>query len=218
MVNSTSDERSGAANTFDLFTIGHSNHPIGRFVELLERSGVTDLVDVRTVPSSGRYPWFKRDALAQRLPRHKIAYRTQGHALGGRPRDPRLFCDGVADYEAMAKTPEFRAGLDRVIDEAKAGRLCLMCSEREPLDCHRCLLIGRALAERGLRIGHILADGSVEPHKVTEERLLELASEPDLFSTDMGAWLAAAYRRRARTFAFRAEPAPAKGAKGKVKR
>ncbi len=204
------EDQNEAANACDLFTIGHSNHPIARFVELLQNSEITDVIDVRTVPSSGRYPWFKKEALAQRLPRHNIAYRTQGHALGGRPRDAKLFCDGVADYEAMAQTPEFRGGLDRVIDEAKGKRICLMCSEREPLDCHRCLLIGRALSERGLRLGHILADGSIEPHKVTEERLLELASEPDLFSTDMNAWLAAAYRRRARSVAFRAAPAPAK--------
>jgi uncharacterized protein (DUF488 family) len=210
MVNSMNEDQNEAANACDLFTIGHSNHPIARFVELLQNSGITDVIDVRTVPSSGRYPWFKKEALAQRLPRHNIAYRTQGHALGGRPRDAKLFCDGIADYEAMAKTPEFRGGLDRVIDEAKGKRICLMCSEREPLDCHRCLLIGRALAERGLRLGHILADGGIEPHRVTEERLLELASEPDLFSTDMSAWLAAAYRRRARAFAFRAVPAPVK--------
>ena len=207
MVNGMNQEQSGAANGCDLFTIGHSNHPIGRFVELLESAGITAVVDVRTVPSSGRYPWFKREALAGRLRRSEIAYRTAGHALGGRPRDAALFCDGVADYEAMARTPEFRAGLDRVIEEAKGARVCLMCSEREPLDCHRCLLVGRALAERGLRVGHILADGSIEPHRATEERLLELTSEPDLFSTDMTAWLAAAYRRRSRGVAFRREQA-----------
>ncbi len=61
-----------------------------------------------------------------------------------------LYCDGVADYEAMAKRPEFCAGLDRLLQLAARQRVCLMCAEREPLDCHRCLLVARALAERGL--------------------------------------------------------------------
>ena len=92
--------------------------------------------------------------------------------LGGRPANPALYRDGIADYEAMAGTADFRAGLDRVIAEMGQHRLCLMCSEREPLDCHRCLLVGRALARRGFTIGHILGDGSIEPHSATEERLL----------------------------------------------
>ena len=114
-----------------------------------------------------------------------------------------MLVDGVADYEAMAERPEFRAGLDRVIDEARRHRVCLLCSEREPLDCHRCLLVGRALAERGLTPGHIRADGSLEPHAVSEQRLLALAGgEADLFR-DPASRLADAYRRRARAVAAR---------------
>jgi uncharacterized protein (DUF488 family) len=105
----------------------------------------------------------------------------------------------------MANTGAFRAGLDRVIAEAGKTRLCLMCAEREPLDCHRCLLVARALAARGLKVGHILADGTVEPHAVTEGRLLALAKDaPDLFA-DPRTRLADAYRRRARGIAARAK-------------
>jgi hypothetical protein len=73
-----------------------------------------------------------------------------------------------------------------------------MCAEREPLDCHRCLLVGRALAGRSMRIGHILADGTIEPHRETEERLLALSRKSaDLFA-DRKARLAEAYRKRTR--------------------
>ncbi len=71
----------------------------------------------------------------------------------------------------------FRAGVDRVIAASRLNRVCMMCSEREPLDCHRCLLIAPALAQRGLNVGHILADGTVEPHAETEERLLALCRQ-----------------------------------------
>jgi uncharacterized protein (DUF488 family) len=191
--------------SYDLFTIGHSNRPAERFLAMLGDAGVNAVIDVRSVPASRRFPWFSGKALSERLARESIAYVALGDALGGRPRDPALYCDGVADYEAMAAQPEFRAGLDRVVDGTQRFRLCLMCAEREPLDCHRCLLVGRALAERGLAIGHILHDGSIEPHAQTEERMIKLTNpDADLFATGQAARLAAAYRRRARAVAYRA--------------
>ena len=128
-----------------------------------------------------------------------------GDTLGGRPREDSLYRDGVADYEAMAKQPEFQAGLDRLEQIMARSRVCLMCAEREPLDCHRCLLVARRLAEHGLTIGHILQDGTVEPHAATEQRLLALDGDDpgDLFATGQDERLAAAYRRRARAVAFR---------------
>ncbi|HML14065.1 MAG TPA: DUF488 domain-containing protein [Xanthobacteraceae bacterium] len=189
---------------FDLFTIGHSNHPIERFLELARGSGITAIADVRSTPASRRYPWFNQSRLAPRLAQEGIAYVPLGEALGGRPRDPRLYGDdGVVNYASMAGTEEFRAGLERVAEGARRYRVCLMCAEREPLDCHRCLLVARALAERGFAIGHVLADATIEPHGQTEERLLALAGAPaDLFA-ERAEQVAAAYARRAGTAAYR---------------
>ena len=197
------DPVAAAAPAFDLFTVGHSNHPIDRFLALLEGADVTAIADVRSVPFSRRYPWFSADRLRAELERRDIAYVPMGEALGGRPRDRSLFRDGVSDYEAMAALPEFSAGIDRVLAGAQRYRVCLMCTERDPLDCHRCLLVAPALAAHGARIGHLLADGGIVAHATIEERLLRLAGGDDLFTDGRAGRLADAYRRRARAVAYR---------------
>ncbi|MGA2891957.1 MAG: DUF488 domain-containing protein [Xanthobacteraceae bacterium] len=195
---------------FDLFSIGHSNIPAERFIAMLQSAGVDTIVDVRSTPVSRFCPWFSAKNLAPLLSGKGMNYSARGDALGGRPRDAELYRDGIADYEAMARQPEFEAGLQRVVADAARcrgkGAVCLMCSEREPLDCHRCLLVARALARRGLAVGHIHHDGAIEPHAATEQRLLALdGNDDDLFVTRLAERLAAAYRRRAHAIAYRAK-------------
>ena len=191
---------------FDLFSIGHSNVSAEGFAALLGGVGVNAIADVRSTPFSRRFPWFSGKNLAARLAQQGIGYLAYGEVLGGRPRDAALYRDGIADYEAMAQQPQFHAGLEQLCAAATQFRVCLMCAEREPLDCHRCLLVARALAQRGLVIGHILHDGTVEPHQATEQRLLARSGKSDdLFAPGQGERLAAAYRRRARAVAYRAK-------------
>jgi uncharacterized protein (DUF488 family) len=198
--------------SFDLFSIGHSNLAADRFRELLQIGGVNAVADVRSVPWSRFFPWFSRKNLEAWLPHDGVTYLPCGDALGGRPGGDELYRDGIADYDAMAAQPRFCTGLDRLIGAAAHARVCLMCAEREPLDCHRCLLVARSLAGRGLAVGHILHNGTIEAHAATERRLLELEGQGDgcdLFATGQRERLAAAYRRRARAFAFRKKiPAP----------
>jgi uncharacterized protein (DUF488 family) len=196
---------------FDLFSIGHSNIPAPRFVAMLRSAGAGTIADVRSIPVSRFCPWFSGKNLAPLLAGENMKYRKSGEALGGRPRDAGLYCDGIADYEAMAQQPAFKRGLDELLHEAAKHRVCMVCAEREPLDCHRCLLIARALAARGVTVGHILHDGTIEPHAATERRLIALAGPGgaggDLFATGQDERLAAAYRGRARAVAYRAKGA-----------
>jgi uncharacterized protein (DUF488 family) len=192
--------------TTEVLTIGHSTIPYERFLLLLRRAGVSAVADVRSAPYSRRHPHFSRDELSEELRQDGISYVFLGKELGGRPDKRRFYSEGVADYEKMAQAPEFNKGLDRVIEGAKKYRIALMCSERDPLDCHRCLLVGRALAQRGIRVSHILDNGRVIDHAEIEDRLLELCGRngDDLFAPRPER-LAAAYRERARKVAF-AEP------------
>jgi uncharacterized protein (DUF488 family) len=196
---------------FDLFTIGHSNIPADRFVAMLRGAGANAVADVRSVPASRFFPWFSARKLGSLLEREGVTYLRYGEELGGRPRDQSLYRNGIADYEAMARQPEFHAAIERLLADASRQRVCLMCAEREPFDCHRCLLVARALTGRGLGIGHILHDGGIEPHADTEKRLVALDGEDqergDLFITGQSARLAAAYRRRVHAVAYRMKPA-----------
>ena len=171
-------------------TVGHSNHPIERFVELLKAGGVQVLVDVRSTPYSRRFPQFGRERLAQSLAAAGITYRHEGAALGGKP-------EGGGSYDALAARPDFRDALDRLTANAAGATLCLMCAEKEPLDCHRTVLVSRRLAERGVAIEHLLADGGTRPHAEIEEALLGKASGPDLFE-NRAARLARAWELRER--------------------
>jgi uncharacterized protein (DUF488 family) len=200
---------------FELFSIGHSNSPIDRFIVLLIEVGVNAIADVRSTPYSRFFPWFSHNNLSAHLTAAGLAYLAYGETLGGRPSSASLYCDGVADYGAMAQTAAFQSGLDRLQTDMAKHRVCLMCAEREPLDCHRCLLVSRTLAARGVAIGHVLHDGSIEPHLVTEQRLMqwaESAAAPDLFITGQEERLAAAYRRRGRAVGYKVKPGTA-GAK-----
>ncbi|MGF1641207.1 MAG: DUF488 family protein [Rhodospirillales bacterium] len=198
------DERS----FITILTIGHSTHPAERFLALLRGAGVTAVADVRSAPYSRHAPQFNSDALKSNLRSAGIAYSFLGKELGGRPRDRDLYREGVADYEKMAKTEEFQRGLDRVVEGARKYRVALMCSEQDPLDCHRCLLVGRALSRRGVTVKHLLAGGEVIDHGPIEDRLLEVSGRngEDLFASREER-LAAAYRERARRVAH-AEPEP----------
>jgi len=156
-----------------VFTIGHSNHSSDHFLALLQGAGITAVADVRSIPQSRRWPHFSRARIERWLADAGIAYVFLGAELGGRPADPALIRDGRPDYDLMTAAPSFQAGLERVLEGAGRYRMALMCAEREPLDCHRFLLVSRRLYERGAQLCHILADGSTEPHESTETRLLQ---------------------------------------------
>lgn len=197
-------------DAIEILTIGHSTQSWERFVTLLRNANVSAIADVRTSPYSRLYPHFNRDNLRKELRAEGISYVFLGKELGGRPSEPSFYCEGIADYEKMARAPAFSKGLDRVIDGAKKYRVALLCSERDPLDCHRCLLVGRALAQRGVDVSHILDDGRVASHSDIEDKLLEVSGRiVDDFFAPREERLAMAYRERARKVAFaESEPNP----------
>lgn len=182
---------------FDLYSIGHSTHSRERFSALLQQTGVNAIADVRSSPFSRHFPHFAQRELQHWLRQSSVSYVFLGKELGGRPSNPLLFRNGVADYEAMAATSAFAEGLERLIKGAEGHRIAMMCSEHDPLDCHRCLLVARRLAERGLTVGHIIPSGEISSHEQMEERMLKLEGlSADDFFAPRSERLANAYRLR----------------------
>ena len=168
-----------------VFSIGHSTHRLERFSALLQAHRIGALGDVRSVPYSRFNPQFRREPLARALGELGIEYVYLGRELGGRPDDPACYQNGRLRYARVARTEFFRDGLERVLRGAGRHRIALMCAEKEPLDCHRTLLVSRALDERGVEVQHIHADGTLEPHDRAMLRFLERMGleDADLFET-----------------------------------
>ncbi|PSL52196.1 uncharacterized protein DUF488 [Saccharothrix carnea] len=171
--------------TGPVLTIGHSVHDFPNLVRLLRRHKVTAVADVRSIPHSRFTPQFNRGAIERGLRDAGIKYAFLGRELGARTDDPSCYVDGRVQYERLAKTPDFVSGIDRVLRGARVERIAVMCTEGEPLDCHRTVLVARVLTEHGVTVGHIHADGRVEGHEEAMERLMAAFGllEDDLFRT-----------------------------------
>jgi uncharacterized protein (DUF488 family) len=187
-----------------LYTVGHSNHPFDAFVGLLVPHGIELVVDVRSQPHSRFNPQYNRERLASGLAGVGVEYWFLGAELGARAADSACYVGDRADYELIARTPAFLHGVDRTAGEVMRRNVALLCAERDPLDCHRAILVCPALAARGIAARHIRADGSVEQDVELEQRLLEATDldAPGLFD-DAAGRLAEAYRRRGIAIAYR---------------
>lgn len=166
-----------------LYTIGHSNHPVERFIALLEQHDIEVLADVRSTPFSRFNPQFNRERLKQTLAARNIQYLFLGDTLGARSADPAHYENNRVSYRKLAASEPFQRGLQQLLSEAHQYRTVIMCAEKEPLDCHRTILLARAVERADVPIRHILSDGSIEEHRDVMQRLIAKLKLPqgDMF-------------------------------------
>lgn len=186
-----------------VYTIGHSTHSKEKLIELLVRHGITAVADVRSQPYSRLNPQFNRESLRADLKAGCIGYVFLGRELGARTEDRSCYVDGKVQYDLLARTTLFQEGLARIAQGIGSHRIALMCAERDPLACHRAILVCRHLAARGITPQHILEDGRLEGHDDAITRLLtELGiAERELFWSRDDA-IAEAYARRGQQIAY----------------
>jgi uncharacterized protein (DUF488 family) len=169
-----------------VLTIGHSNHSLKTFLGLLEQHRIEIVIDVRSYPCSGYASHFDKDDIQQPLRAQGIRYLFLGDALGGRPDGRQVYdSQGHVLYDRVAATERFQAGIERLLRGAAACRLVVLCGEEDPTGCHRRLLVGRVLAERGVRVLHIRSDGRVQTEQevADQEEFQRTGGQKDLFDT-----------------------------------
>lgn len=164
----------------ELFTVGHSTHTTEHFLGLLKRHGVTAVCDVRSQPYSRYNPQYNSEKIAGEMKRHGIAYVFLGKELGARNENPKCYAGGKIQFKKLAHEPLFEKGLARLKQGLREYVIALMCAEKDPITCHRTILVTRQLRQ-AFTIKHILEDGNIESNTDAETRLLEaLNIHPDM--------------------------------------
>ena len=195
-----------------LYTVGHSNHNQDEFLRLLNTHFVNCVVDVRSVPASSHNPQFNQESLGWFLREKNIDYQFFGRELGAR----RMDCinqDGLVDFERAIHTALFQEGVDKLMGLLDTKIVTLMCSEAEPLECHRFALVARYFYEHRVGVFHILKDASVVSHHSLEQKMVDtylhakrpmLAQVDELFGTyNTEQQLQDAYRLKNKEIGFR---------------
>jgi uncharacterized protein (DUF488 family) len=192
-----------------LFTIGHSDHDIGRFLDLLREYRVEAVADVRSQPYSRHQPQFNRENLAESLKGICAKYVFLGRELGARRSEREGYDGKCARYDLIRRLPAFREGLARLQKGVESSRVALLCAEKDPVTCHRTILVCRELRALPIDILHIREDGLCETTAAVETRLLRLwrLQNADLFS-ERSSLVELAYDKQAERIAYVAEEIP----------
>ncbi len=193
-----------------IYTIGHSTHEIGYFVELLQHFNINCIVDVRSIAASSRCPQFNKLYLSASLKKHGIIYMHFAEEFGARHNDPDLLDEeGKVDFDKVRKTFSFNSGVERLwMGLEKGFNIALMCSESEPFDCHRFSMISVALQKEGFEVIHILKDKTSKSNAQLENQLLKKYDKklpkPSMFEPNITIeeQIEIAYRLRNKEIAF----------------
>lgn len=157
---------------YRLYSIGHSNQSLDGFLILLNAHDVNCVIDVRSVPASTYSPQFNQESLKYFLKSHGVQYLHFGDEFGARRTDCLNESEQV-DFEKAVETPLFQKGVERVMKGLEKGfRIAFMCSEADPLECHRFSLVSRYFYDQGLDVQHILKDGTLASHASLEKEMI----------------------------------------------
>ncbi len=186
-----------------LYTIGHSTHSIEKLIDLLNEHDVSAIAEVRSQPYSRINPQFNRESLTAALNAAGIAYVFLGRELGARSEDRNCYVDGKVQYERLAQTDLFQEGIGRLTEGVRKHRIALMCAEKDPITCHRMVLVCHELRRRPFKIVHIREDGRLETNSEAEKRMVKDTGLPesDLFMSG-DELVEEAYRRQGQRIAW----------------
>ncbi len=180
------------------------------FLDALKEHGVTALVDVRSVPRSGYFTNYNKENLSDTLKHSHIIYRSYAREFGARQEDTRFYTNGHLDFGKFAVSPQFKEGMEKIFAGMDMGYVfAFMCAEKDPMTCHRAILVTHEFAKQGVRVIHILPNGKTETQEELDERLLDKyfpdRGQNSIFEeeNDESALLAEAYRQQNAVIGYR---------------
>jgi uncharacterized protein (DUF488 family) len=172
-------------NMSKIYTIGSSIHTIGEFMSLLDKYKINAVADVRSVPYSQHTPQYNREVLINILKEKFIYYLDFSKEFGARRKENDAYTNNRVNFKKVIELPDFINGIERINTGILKGyRIALLCTERNPLDCHRFSLVSKALINKlGVNVDHILFNGEIVTQYDLEKKMLyDLGFEKDLFS------------------------------------
>jgi len=190
-----------------LYSIGYSGfaNNVEGFIDMLNRYRINVLIDVRSSPYSAYFSEFNKDNLERVLKENGIYYRNYAAEFGARQEERKLYPEGYLSFELFSKTDAFREGMQKVITGTNAGySMAFMCAEKEPVTCHRAILVARAFYEDGYPVTHILPNGDTKTQTDIEDELLQM-NPPTLFDDSEIDSLVLAYRKQNEKIGFKLE-------------
>lgn len=160
-------------------TIGHGKADLILFISILFKCKVNCVVDVRSSPYSKYSPQYNKEKFEAELTKYNIAYKWFGESLGGRPKDLSTYDeDGIVDYEKLVNSELFLKGVLQLEELSKTSNVAIMCSENDPLKCHRFLAISRELTRRGYNVFHIKDYKKLVKQSKLEDELIKIHFDP----------------------------------------
>ena len=156
----------------EIFTIGYVSYQPEEMIKVLHSFGVSCLVDVRSNPHSAYYTQYNKEAFSEALEKQGILYRNYWLEFGARQEDPRYYTkEGYLDFSLYTKSEQFQQGIEKIEQGMKMGYVfALMCAEKDPMTCHRAIMIGKALKEQGFTVKHITYPDRIETQQEMEQR------------------------------------------------
>ena len=157
-----------------IFTIGYSGFTVNEFINTLKNNGVSVVIDVRSLPYSQYYASYNRENISKLLENNKIYYRNYISEFGARQENRNYYPHGYLDFEMFSKSEQFLSGVRKLEKSMQQNyTIALMCSEKDPMMCHRTIMVARTFHLSGYKVVHLLPNGKIMSQTDVEERLLD---------------------------------------------
>ena len=192
-----------------IYTIGYSGFQVDEFISTLKRNGVNALIDVRSEPYSAYHHDYDKETLSQNLRKNHIYYRNYAKEFGARQENHGFYKNGRLDFDSFSKSPQFQSGVSKIVEGANQGfTFAFMCAEKDPLQCHRAILVAKAFSDMGFSVKHVVpVDGKIEieTQQNLEDEMIDCYFPPMFRNESKEALLADAYRRKNDEIGFKLE-------------